>query len=124
MKKHLDNYKFDCKELRDNVMIFSYIDKIIFNFEDYDIDVHQIRDLTFHHNENIIIELAIFNPYLYNAFVSESKINTLTEYGRYLDINCENEYKYSVSYKNYKIKSASGSKEDQTWIYVLEPISE
>ncbi len=126
MRKHLGEYELENENIYGNTMIFSgYIDKLVFNFEAYNLDVYQIVDLTLNHDENILIELALFNPYLYNAFVNEEKINTLTEYGRYYDVvEQTNKYKYNTSYKNYKIKSACGSKSGQSWIYILEPISE
>lgn len=126
MSKHLCEYKLENENIYGNTMIFSgYVDKLIFNFVNYNLDVYQISDITLNHDENILIELALFNPYLYNAFVNEEKINTLIEYGRYFDVeNKGDEYKYITSYKDYKIKSACGSKSSQSWIYVLEPINE
>lgn len=126
MSNHLCEYKLENENIYENIMIFSgYVDKLIFNFIKYNLDVYQISDITLNHDENIVIELALFNPYLYNAFVNEEKINTLTEYGRYFDVeNKGNEYKYTTSYKDYKIKSVCGSKSGQSWIYVLEPINE
>ncbi len=126
MNKHLGEYKLENEDIYENLIVFAdYVDKLVFNFENYNLDVYQIVDLSLNHDGNIIIELALFNPYLYNAFVSEEKINTLIEYGRYYNAaNTSNEYKYNTSYKDYKIKSACGSKSGQSWIYILEPIKE
>ncbi len=126
MNKHLGEYKLENEDIYENLIVFAdYVDKLVFNFENYNLDVYQIVDLSLNHDGNIIIELALFNPYLYNAFVSEEKINTLIEYGRYYNAaNNTNEYKYNTSYNAYKIKSVCGSKSGGSWIYILEPISE
>lgn len=125
MSGHLGKIELENTTLYENCTIFNeYIDKLIFSFNDYSIDVYQVYDFTLNYDKSIIIELTLFNPFLYNAYVMGEKIKILTEIGQYADVtDLQTTFLYNTTYYNYYIKSAHGSKTGR-WIYILAPFEE
>jgi hypothetical protein len=123
MKEHFGEFKIHDGELNESV-VFNYVNTLIFHFNDYSISIDQIYNLSVCPNEEIVIELAFFNQNLYNAWVNDYVINDLEERGGCYDFrDLGNEKEYSTTYKNYRFKSYSGSRDNNShWIYVLEPV--
>lgn len=125
MRKHLGEMK-----VQDNiskvVMFPERIDKLILNFKKYTIVIGNgcVKDLSITGKDTLILE-CLFNADLYNAYVNENKILSITEKGVYLSPKDRNiEFTYETSYKNYKIKSAFGSRvSGSCWTYVLEKVN-
>ena len=107
-------------------MIFYRIYELVFEFEDYMFSVKGscIYNITVTPTENIVIEHGLFDANLYNAYVNNDKIISIIEKGSYFDAtNKDEEIRYETSYRNYRIKSVSGSKvQDVNWTYVLEKV--
>lgn len=127
MKEHLGEFKLINKPSEfDHLYAFTQINSLVFTFKNYSIKVNEVRDITLAPDGDIIIEIALFDRNLYNAYVKNEKVELLTEYGKGFDIkDCEENIEYEVTYKNYHIKSASGSKiSSSDWVYVLEKVDE
>lgn len=107
-------------------LILHKINSLLFEFDDYSFSVNGniIKDISITPTENIVLELAILDVNLYNSYVCEDKVITITEVGTALNIeNKGEEIEYKTSYKNYRIKTMSGGKyEASDWIFVLEKI--
>jgi hypothetical protein len=123
LREHFGEFKVYGDKL-DNPIAFHYANTLTFSFDNFSIEVKQINNIAVCNNEEIVIELALFDVNLYNAWVNGYVINTLTEKGTYFDPTAPcDEKEYSTTYKNYRFKSYSGSRENNGhWIYVLEPI--
>jgi hypothetical protein len=124
MREHFGEFKvYDYDNELDEPIVIDRINMLIFSFGDYLINVKQISDLSVCHNGEIIVNLALFDVNLYNAYINDYKINTIIEKGFYTNpITSFENKEYSTTYKNYRFKYYSGSRSDNNYIYVLEPI--
>ena len=125
MSEHLCEFKVPSDKPKSDIVLYR-INELIFEFEDYRISVDggSICNVTITPTENIVIEHGLFDANLYNAYVNNDKIVSIIEKGSYLcATNKDEEIRYETSYRNYRIKSVSGSKvQDINWTYILEKV--
>lgn len=125
MSEHLCEFKVPSDKPKSDMILYR-IYELIFEFEDYMFSVNGncICNVTITPTENIVIEHCLFDANLFNAYVNNDKIISIIEKGSYIDArNKCDEIKYETSYRNYRIKSVSGSKvQDVNWTYVLEKV--
>lgn len=107
-------------------LIFHKVNSLFFQFDDYSFLVsgNIIKNISITPTGNIILELVILDVNLYNSYVCEDNITSITEVGTAFNIeNKGEEMEYKTSYKNYRFKTMSGGKpEVSDWIFVLEKI--
>lgn len=127
MSKHLCEFKVPRDKSKSDMQLYR-IYEIVFEFESYTISINGacLCDISLTPEENIIIRHRLFDANLYNAYVDNDKIVSIIERGSYFDArNKDDEINYETSYRNYRIKSVSGSKLScDNWIYVLEKVDE
>ena len=125
MSEHLCEFKVPSDKPKSDIVLYR-INELIFEFENYRISVDGgcICNVTITPTENIVIEHVLFDANLYNAYVNNDKIVSIIEKGLYFNAtNKDEEIRYETSYRNYRIKSVSGSKvQDVNWTYVLEKV--
>ena len=126
MKKHLGKVNFlSGQNIPNDRLLFDSVERLVFNFSDYSIDINTIKNIALTYDENIIIETLVFDNNLYNAYINDDIIVSLVERGKFLDMyDAKNKINYEILYKNYKIKCVTGSKTkdgEGSWLYVIEP---
>lgn len=127
MSEHLCEFKVPSNKPKSGMVLYR-IYELIFEFEDYmfSVDGDYICNITITPTENIVLEHALFDANLYNAYVNNHGVISIIERGSYFDVrNKDDEIKYETSYRNYRIKSVSGSKPSyDKWVYILEKVDE
>ena len=125
MSEHLYEVKVPSDKPKSDMVLYR-IYELVFEFEDYTFSVkgNCICNITVTPTENIVIEHGLFDANLYNAYVNNDKIVSIIEKGSYFNAtNKDEEIRYETSYRNYRIKSVSGSKvQDVNWTYILEKV--
>ena len=125
MSEHLCEFRVPSDKPKSDMVLYR-IYELVFEFEDYmfSINGNCIYNITVTPTENIVIEHVLFDANLYNAYVNNDKIVSIIEKGLYFNAtNKDEEIRYETSYRNYRIKSVSGSKvQDVNWTYVLEKV--
>lgn len=126
MDKHLGTITTTQGYERTDLIVYK-INKLLFEFNDYGFEINGalINNVNITPTGNVVLELALLDINLYNSYICEDKIISITESGTAFNpTNKYDEIEYKTSYLNYKFKSMSGSKIDGDWIFVLEPIKE